>query len=45
MKAVIVQGMVKELNNIGGVFCLSLMAEDQLQEILNTLFEKYKKVD
>lgn len=45
MKAVIVQGMVKELNNIGGVFCLSFMDEGQLQEILNTLFEKYKKVD
>ena len=45
MNRVIVQEMVKELNNIGGVFCLSFMDEDQLQEILNTLFEKYKKVD
>jgi len=45
MNRVIVQEMVKDLNNIGGVFCLSFMDEDQLQEILNTLFEKYKKVD
>jgi hypothetical protein len=42
MKSVIVQEMAKELNNIGGVVCLSYMDEDQLKVILKTLFEKYK---
>jgi hypothetical protein len=42
MKSTIVQEMVKELNNIGGVFCLSFLEEDQINEILKTLFEKYK---
>jgi hypothetical protein len=42
MKSTIVQEMAKELNNVGGVYFLPSLDEERVQEILETLFEKYK---
>ena len=42
MKSTLIQSMVKELNNIGGVYSLSFLDEKKVQEILETLYKKYK---
>jgi hypothetical protein len=42
MKSTIVQEMAKELNNIGGVYCLSFLDDDRVEKILEKLFEKHK---
>lgn len=45
INSVTIQKMAKELNNIGGVFSLSYMEPDQIREIIDTLYQKYKKED
>jgi hypothetical protein len=42
MKGKLIQCMVKELNNIGGVYSLSFLDEERIKEILKTLYNKYK---
>jgi len=44
MNSTIIQQMAKELNNIGGVYNLSFFDENRVNEILQTLFDKYRKV-
>jgi hypothetical protein len=43
MSGVVIQEMIKELNNIGGVYSLPFLDENDLNKILNTLYTKYKR--
>ena len=42
MKSTVIQLMIKELNNIGGVYFLPFIEKSNINNILQTLFNKYK---